>query len=228
MDKVKKTTVLLIDDDAKLAKLLKSFFAKFNITLISETLPSKGIETFRKAAPDLIILDVMLPEMDGFEVCRSLRHESNVPIIMLTARGDVSDRVVGLESGADDYLPKPFEPKELVARIESILSRVSTKTVVKDNTLTFQQLSINKNSHEVTVVGKKVDLTTKEYTLLLLLCEHPGKVFSRDNIMNELSGIDSELFSRSVDILVSRLRNKLKPLDYIQTVWGVGYRFGNK
>lgn len=228
MDKVKKTTVLLIDDDAKLAKLLKSFFAKFNINLISETLPSKGIETFRKAAPDLIILDVMLPEMDGFEVCRSLRHESNVPIIMLTARGDVSDRVVGLESGADDYLPKPFEPRELVARIESILSRVSTKTVVKDNMLIFQQLSINKNSHEVTVAGKKVDLTTKEYTLLLLLCEHPGKVFSRDNIMNELSGIDSELFSRSVDILVSRLRNKLKPLDYIQTVWGVGYRFGNK
>ncbi len=225
MEKHSQPTVLLIDDDEKLAKLLKTYFTKFNLRLISETLPSKGIKTFRKKSPDLVILDIMLPEMDGFEVCRLLRHESNVPIVMLTARGDVNDRVIGLELGADDYLPKPFEPKELVARIESILSRVNDKIGVEENLLTFGKLTIRPSSHEVTANGQEVELTTKEYTLLLLMCTNTGKVFSRDDIMNELSGIDSELFSRSVDILVSRLRNKLKPLDYIQTVWGIGYKF---
>ncbi len=224
MKKDNQPTILLIDDDEKLAKLLKSFFAKFDFHFISEALPSKGIQTFRDVSPDLVILDVMLPEMDGFEVCRLLRSESNVPIIMLTARGDVNDRVIGLETGADDYLSKPFEPKELVARIESILSRVSDKKSV-DDLLTFGQLTIKPSRYEVTVAGKKVKLTTKEYTLLMLMCTNPEKVFNRDDIMNELSGIDSELFSRSVDILVSRLRTKLKPLDYIQTVWGIGYKF---
>lgn len=224
MKKDNQPTILLIDDDEKLAKLLTSYFAKFNLQLISETLPSKGIQRFRETPPDLVILDVMLPEMDGFEVCRLLRSESNVPIIMLTARGDVNDRVIGLETGADDYLSKPFEPKELVARIEIILSRVSDKKTV-DDLLTFGQLTIKPSRYEVTIAGKKVELTAKEYTLLMLMCTNPDKVFSRDDIMNELSGIDSELFSRSVDILVSRLRTKLKPLDYIQTVWGIGYKF---
>lgn len=225
MENNNQATVLLIDDDEKLAKLLKTYFAKFNLNLISETLPSKGIKTFREKAPDLVILDVMLPEMDGFEVCQLLRSESNVPIVMLTARGDVNDRVIGLETGADDYLPKPFEPKELVARIEIILSRVADTDEEEDNLLVFGQLTIKPSSYEVTVAGNKVELTAKEYTLLMLMCTNAGKVFSRDDIMNELSGIDSELFSRSVDILVSRLRNKLKPLDYIQTVWGIGYKF---
>ncbi len=220
-----KPIILLIDDDKKLANLLEKYFAKFGLELVSESLPSEGIKTFRKISPDLVILDVMLPEMDGFEVCRLLRNESNVPIVMLTARGDVNDRVVGLEIGADDYLPKPFEPKELVARIENILSRINNKSQVADDLLTFGKLTIKPTSYEVMVSGKKIDLTTKEYTLLTLMTSSSGKVFSRDDIMNELSGIDSELFSRSVDILVSRLRNKLKPLDYIQTVWGVGYKF---
>lgn len=221
-------TILLIDDDEKLATLLSEYFAKFDLTLLSETLPSKGLEAFKRHAPDLIILDVMLPEMDGFDVCKRIRRQSNVPILMLTARGDVNDRVVGLETGADDYLPKPFDPRELVARIEGILSRIEeTPTHPAENSLQFKQLEINKNSHEVFVAEEKIELTTKEYALLLLMCENPGKVYSRDDIMNELSGIDSELFSRSVDILVSRLRNKLKPLDYIQTVWGIGYKFSD-
>lgn len=228
MTKENQHTILLIDDDEKLAKLLKTYFAKFNLRLVSEYLPSKGLKKFRKLTPDLVILDIMLPEMDGFEVCRKIRRESNVPIVMLTARGDVSDRVIGLETGADDYIPKPFEPRELVARIESILSRISTEPAKpEDNTLAFKQLSINRNSYEVRIDDQVIELTTKEYALLLLMCEHPGKVYSRDDIMNELSGIDSELFSRSVDILVSRLRNKLKPLDYIQTVWGIGYKFSD-
>ncbi len=224
MKKDNQPTILLIDDDEKLAKLLTAYFAKFDLRLISEVLPSKGIKRFRETSPDLVILDVMLPEMDGFEICRLLRAESNVPIIMLTARGDVNDRVIGLETGADDYLSKPFEPKELVARIEIILSRVSDKKAV-DDLLTFGQLTIKPSRYEVAISGKKVDLTAKEYALLMLMCTNPDKVFSRDDIMNQLSGIDSELFSRSVDILVSRLRTKLKPLDYIQTVWGMGYKF---
>lgn len=226
MNNSDKQTILLIDDDEKLAKLLTEYFSKFNLQLISKNAPSKGLKALKKYKPDLVILDVMLPEMDGFEVCKIIRRESNVPILMLTARGDVNDRVVGLETGADDYLPKPFDPRELVARIEGILSRIGENSgQSEENILQFKQLQINKNSHEVSVAGQPVELTTKEYALLILMCEHPGKVYSRDDIMNELSGIDSELFSRSVDILVSRLRNKLKPLDYVQTVWGVGYQF---
>lgn len=224
MKKDNRPTILLIDDDKKIAKLLKTYFAKFDLNLVSEVLPSKGIKAFREKKPDLVILDVMLPEMDGFEICRILRAESNVPIVMLTARGDVNDRVIGLETGADDYLPKPFEPKELVARIEIILSRVADEKPT-DDLLTFGQLTIKPSRREVTIAGEKVELTSKEYALLTLMCTNPDKVFSRDDIMNELSGIDSELFSRSVDILVSRLRTKLKPLDYIQTVWGLGYKF---
>ncbi len=221
--------VLLIDDDEKLAKLLSAYFAKFHIHLLSETLPSKGLAVYQREQPDLVILDVMLPEMDGFEVCRQLRKICNTPIIMLTARGDVNDRVIGLESGADDYLPKPFEPRELVARIDNILARVESGPVVyAPEMVKFNDLTVNKSSHEVLVCGRPADLTTKEYALLTMMIKTPGKVFSRDDIMNELSGIDSELFSRSVDILVSRLRNKLKPLDCIETVWGIGYRFSDE
>lgn len=222
-------TVLLIDDDEKLGALLANYFAKFKIKVLSEVLPSAGIETLKRDKPELIILDIMLPEMDGFEVCRKIRQFSNIPIIMLTARGDVDDRVVGLTTGADDYLPKPFEPRELVVRIENMLTRIEdAPNFTEENLLKLGELSINQNSHEVKVQDKPIDLTAKEYALLTLMVGSPRKIFSRDDIMNELSGIDSELFSRSVDILVSRLRNKLKPLDYIETVWGQGYRFDDK
>lgn len=226
MNTIKQPMVLLIDDDEKLADLLSEYFTQFNIKLIGETLPSKGLTTLAEQHPDLVILDVMLPEMSGFEVCQRIREQSNIPVIMLTARGDVNDRVSGLASGADDYLPKPFDPRELVVRIENILSRI-TETPIESSPdiLQFPQLTINKTSHEVKINQQIIELTAKEYALLTLISEHPDKVYSRDDIMNELSGIDSELFSRSVDILVSRLRNKLKPLDYIQTVWGMGYKF---
>ncbi len=219
-------TILLIDDDEKLGKLLSTFFAKFDFNLLTETHPVQGLKTFQRIQPDLVILDIMLPEMDGFEVCKIIRQTSNVPIIMLTARGDINDRVTGLEIGADDYLPKPFDPRELMARIETILIRIDNDEEENEpDLIQYHHLVINKKSYEVKVAGKPVDLTTKEYALLVLMSEHPGQIYSRDDIMNELSGIDSELFSRSVDILISRLRNKLKPLDYIKTVWGLGYRF---
>lgn len=221
-------TVLLIDDDKKLGKLLSEYFSKFDINLITEINPLQGIGTFKSVQPDLVILDVMLPDMDGFEVCEVLRKMSNVPILMLTARGDVNDRVTGLAIGADDYLPKPFDPRELVVRVETILTRIADDTKANEpDLIQYRQLTINKKSHEVEIAGRQVDLTTKEYALLLLMSEHPGHTYSRDDIMNELSGIDSELFSRSVDILISRLRNKLKPLDYIKTVWGIGYSFND-
>ncbi|PIE45547.1 MAG: DNA-binding response regulator [Gammaproteobacteria bacterium] len=227
MDNIKPSTILLIDDDEKLGQLLTEYLAKFNIKLLTATRPGEGLKQFEKYNPDLIILDIMLPEMDGFDVCRHIRQKSNTPVIILTARGDVNDRVVGLGIGADDYLPKPFDPRELVARIEGILARVQQPLKGDDEIVKFHRLTINKSSYEVRVDEQLIELTTKEYALLLLMCEHPEKVYNRDDIMNELSGIDSELFSRSVDILVSRLRNKLKPLKYIQTVWGTGYKFSD-
>ena len=166
----------------------------------------------------------MLPEMDGFEVCKAIRVFSEIPIIMLTARGDVMDRVVGLELGADDYLPKPFEPRELVARLNTIVRRKQTDSF-EEGVLLFDGLQIDSQQRMVSVNDAPVELTTMEYQLLLLMAASPGKDFSRDDILNQLKGTETELFSRSVDILISRLRSKLKPLEPIKTVYGSGYAF---
>jgi OmpR family response regulator RpaB len=221
--------ILLIDDDERLASLLEEYFHRYDLQLLNATHPNEGIaQVHSNSSIDLVILDIMLPDIDGFEVCRILRKESNIPILMLTARGDVMDRIVGLEIGADDYLSKPFEPRELVARIHNILKRLDEKhpsIPEKNHILKWQHLYIDKERYLVLLNKTTLNLTNKEYALLLLLAENPDKSFDRDSIMNELSGIDAELFSRSVDILVSRLRYKLKPLKCIQTVWGKGYRF---
>jgi OmpR family response regulator RpaB len=217
--------ILLIDDDERLGTLLAEYFLRYDLVLISETHPQSGLQRLDKGDIDLVILDIMLPDMDGFDVCRSIRKQSNIPILMLTARGEVTERIIGLELGADDYLAKPFESRELVARIHNVLKRIHSVQITDNNVLQFTDLSIDKNKRKVLIKQQAIDLTGKEYALLLLLAESPDKEFSRDEIMNALSGIDSGLFSRSVDILVSRLRQKLKPLDCIQTVWGVGYRF---
>ncbi len=220
-------TVLLIDDDERLGKLLTEYFSRYDLTLISEISPKAGLERLENTNIDLVILDIMLPEIDGFEVCRTIRKNSDIPILMLTARGEVMDRIIGLELGADDYLSKPFEPRELVARIHNILKRTqSDKIANKPEILQFPNLKIDKFKRLVTIKQQTIELTTKEYALLLLFAESPYKIFTRDEIMNALSGIDAELFSRSVDILVSRLRQKIQPLDScIQTIWGTGYRF---
>jgi len=221
--------VLLIDDDAKLSGLLGAYFKRFDFELLSATHPKEGLELLASEAPDLIILDVMLPDMDGFEVCRRIRKQSAVPIIMLTARGEVTDRIVGLELGADDYLPKPFEPRELVVRMQSVLRRTVTDERGANDVLSFDGLKIEREKRAVELDGEAVELTTMEYELLVLLATSPGKVFSRDAILNGLRGIDAQLFSRSVDILVSRLRHKLgdtaKQPRFIKTVWGSGYTF---
>jgi DNA-binding response OmpR family regulator len=220
--------ILLIDDDEKLAGLLASYFQRFDLELISATLPSAGLKRLKSDEPDLVILDIMLPEQDGFEVCRTIRKSSSVPIIMLTARGEVTDRIVGLELGADDYLPKPFEPRELVVRIQNILRRSGPRSTDGDE-LKYVDLTVNLERRTVELDSAPLELTTMEYQLLSLFARHPGRTFSRDEILNELRGIDAQIFSRSVDILVSRLRQKLndtaKRPRFIKTVWGTGYTF---
>lgn len=217
--------VLLIDDDEKLAPLLKEYCARYDINIASELLPSKGLMTLKTGSFSAVILDVMLPEMDGFEVCRTIRADNEIPIIMLTARGEVTDRVVGLEIGADDYLPKPFDPRELVARINTIVKRKSSTTTTNTAILRYEGLSIDTDQREVFVNDKKIVLTTMEYQLLSMMAKSPGQDFSRDDILNKLKGTETELFSRSVDILISRLRSKLKPTEPIMTVYGAGYAF---
>jgi two-component system, OmpR family, response regulator len=216
--------ILLIDDDEGLASPLAAFFARFEFALDSATRPSAGLALLRANDYDAAILDVMLPEMDGFELCRTIRRESDVPIIMLTARGDVMDRVVGLEIGADDYLPKPFEPRELLARLQTVLRRARAPLGTAKR-LNFDGLQIDLERRQVTSGDRIVELTSTEFELLVLLASEPQKVFSRDDIMNRLRGHEAELFTRAVDLLVSRLRKKLEPLDCIKTLRNAGYAF---
>jgi two-component system, OmpR family, response regulator len=219
--------LLLIDDDELLGPPLAAYFARAGFELQHATRPSAGLALLRGKGPgfDAAILDVMLPEMDGFELCRTIRKESELPIIMLTARGDVMDRVVGLELGADDYLPKPFEPRELLARVQTILRRVPAG-VNAARLLRFEGIEIDLDRRSVMRHGEIIDLTSTEFELLALLAAAPHKVFSRDDILEKLRGRSAEdIHSRAVDILVSRLRRKLEPLDCIHTLRNAGYTF---
>jgi len=220
--------ILLIDDDEHLAPPLAAYFARFDCVLDSATRPSEALAMLRAGHyqnHDVAILDVMLPEMDGFALCRLIRSESDIPIVMLTARGDVMDRVVGLELGADDYVPKPFEPRELVARVQTILRRQRSAPPASSSTQqrVFDGLSIDLDRRQVLRHGERVELTGTEFELLALLAAEPGKVFSRDDILNRLRGHEAELYTRAVDIVVSRLRKKLEPLDCIKTLRNAGY-----
>jgi two-component system, OmpR family, response regulator len=217
--------LLLIDDDELLGPPLAAYFARAGFELQHATRPSAGLALLRGGGFDAAILDVMLPEMDGFELCRTIRKESELPIIMLTARGDVMDRVVGLELGADDYLPKPFEPRELLARVQTILRRVPAGANAA-RLLRFEGIEIDLDRRSVMRNGDVIDLTSTEFELLALLAATPHKVFSRDDILEKLRGRSAEdIHSRAVDILVSRLRRKLEPLDCIHTLRNAGYTF---
>lgn len=220
-------TILIIDDDAKLNLLLKDFFKDFGFTTLTAIHPEDGLKIIKQKSPDIIILDVMLPEMNGFEVCKTVRKFSNIPIIMLTAKGELMDRVVGLELGADDYLAKPFEPRELVARIQSVLRRIHP--VDKNQVRKFGSMAINFNKHTVELNGKNIEMTTNEFSVLCLLARNQNKVLTRDQILDEMSGIECDAFNRSVDITMSRLRQKLndnpKNPSFIKTIWGTGYMF---
>jgi OmpR family response regulator RpaB len=213
--------ILLIDDDARMGEPLAAYCRRFDFDLQQATRPREGLALLRQGGFDAVILDVMLPEQDGFAVCRAIRAESDVPVVMLTARGDVTDRVVGLELGADDYLPKPFDPRELVARITTVLRR--RRTAAPDARLRFDGLVIDPVTRSVERQGAPVELTGTEFELLLLLAREPGRVFSRDDILNQLRGHEAELVTRAVDIVVSRLRRKLEPLPAIKTLRNAGY-----
>ena len=215
--------LLLIDDDEKLAEPLQVYFSRFDLDLESETRPLQAIERLRREQFELVVLDVMLPQIDGFETCRRIRQFSDIPIIMLTARGDVMDRVVGLELGADDYLPKPFEPRELVARIQNILKR--SKDSSNRELFEIGDIRIDLSKKLVEKNGLIIDITSTEFSLLTLLIQNQDRVFSRDDIMHELRGIDADIYSRAIDVLVSRLRQKLQRPELIRTVRGTGYQF---
>jgi OmpR family response regulator RpaB len=222
--------VLLIDDDEALAAPLAQYLARFDFELAAATRPSVGLQRLETEAFDALILDGMLPEMDGFEFCKRLRAGDeawrHLPVLMLSARGDLTDRVVGLELGADDYLAKPFEPRELAARLQSLLRRAGQQArsgVVSTKVRAFDGLRIDPNRREVRIGPTTIDLTSTEYELLLMLASEPGRVFSRDEILNQLRGHEAELYTRSVDLLVSRLRKKLAPLEAVKTLRNAGY-----
>jgi DNA-binding response OmpR family regulator len=222
-----KKTILIIDDDEKLNTLLTDYLAKYDFQVMSATHPDEGLKKLKIHSPNLIILDVMLPGMSGFEVLKTVRRSSTVPVIMLTARGEFTDRVVGLELGADDYLAKPFEPRELVARILSVLRRTGQNVISAKRT--FGPLAIDFQKRVATLHDLSLDLTTTEFAALSLLVENPGAVLNRDQIMDALRGMECDAFNRSIDITMSRLRQKLKDNpknpDFIKTIWGTGYVF---
>jgi len=224
-------TLLLIDDDVKLLLRLKKYLERFGFTVFTKDNPLGGIDHIKNSEIDLVILDVMLPDIDGLEALRRIRKDyGNLPVIMLTARGEVTDRIVGLELGADDYLPKPFEPRELVARIQTVLRR-SSHRIQKDNKdfIEIKGLKINFNNHRVDLNKSEIILTNLEFQLLKVFMENVGRVLNRNFLLDSLKGVDWESFDRSIDVLISMLRNKIKdnpkkPV-FIKTVWGTGYMF---
>jgi DNA-binding response OmpR family regulator len=225
-----KARILVIDDDRKMTRLLGEYLLRFDYQVLAAHHPDEGLNLLRQQRPDAIVLDVMLPDKDGFETCRLLRQESTVPILMLTARGEVHDRILGLTLGADDYLPKPFEPRELAARLQALLRRRHLNATPE--TLRFGPLSVDVSARQATLNEAPLSLTTAEFDLLQTFAQRPGHVWERDRLFEKLAGASPDIDSRSLDVLVSRLRQKLRddPREpqWIRTVRGVGYLFMGK
>ena len=223
-----KTKVLVVEDDANIAELLRLYLEKDGFEIAVANDGGKGVSEFERFRPDIVLLDIMLPVMDGWSVCREIRSMSKTPIIMLTARGDTLDKVAGLEMGADDYVTKPFEIKEIIARIHAVLRRYSEETATASKKLVFDKLEINMESFELTVDGKKVDAPPKEMELLYHLASTPNRVYTRNQLLDEVWGFDYFGDSRTVDVHIKRLREKLENVSdqwSLKTVWGVGYKF---
>jgi two-component system phosphate regulon response regulator OmpR len=227
MERKKQYRLLMIDDDTALNELLVEYFDRFGHTLATSSTAADGRRRLRRDDPDLLILDVMLPDADGMELCKAIRAESDIPIVMLTARGDLPDRVLGLEFGADDYVPKPFEPRELVARVETLMRR-SRETPSRRLTAAGG-LVLETETRRVTLQDAELELTSMEFELLRILIESRGRVLTREMLLRKLRGIDADIFDRSVDMLISRLRKKLgddsRSPRFIKTVWRSGYQF---
>ena len=222
-------SVLIVEDDRNIAELLQMYLEKEGYAVTTAFDGGQGLQKFRSIKPDLVLLDVMMPVMDGWAVCKSIRSESTTPIIMLTAKGETDDKVNGLRSGADDYITKPFEMREVLARIEAVLRRTgSTAVQAQSRRLVFDRLVIDMDAFELTVDGKKVDTPPKEMELLFYLASSPNRVYTRNQLLDEVWGFDYFGDSRTVDVHVKRLREKLEGVSEswsLKTVWGVGYKF---
>ena len=221
--------ILVVEDDRNISDLIRMYMEKEGFEVRSAYDGGKAIEEFEKQAPDLVLLDIMLPVMDGWAVCRKIRETSKVPIIMLTAKGEVNDRITGLEMGADDYIVKPFEMKELSARIKAVLRRYSAHDNQRDDGIVkFDNIEISLDKYELKLKGKSVDIPPKELVLLYFLASNYNRVFTRDQLLDKVWGFDYLGDSRTVDVHVKRLREKLEGVSdkwVLKTVWGVGYKF---
>ena len=220
--------ILVVDDDTQLTDLIEEFLEPHGFTVSSRHTPESAFKYLEHETVDLVVLDIMLPGMDGLQFLRKLRETSSVPVIMLTARGEVSDRIIGLELGADDYMPKPFEPRELLARIQSILRRSNAPSDLQD-ILIFDGLTVDKLRQEVYLDDELVHLSTTEFEALSLFSSNAGKVLDREFLVENIRGIRWQSYDRSIDVLVSRLRSKLgetpNSMRFIKTIHGVGYKF---
>ena len=220
-------SILIVEDDKNIADLLRLYLEKEGMTCHVAGDGLEGLEKFHAVQPDLVMLDIMLPSMDGWSVCRKIRETSKTPIIMLTAKGELEDKVSGLEMGADDYITKPFETKEVLARIHAVLRRFGEEEQMEKK-LSFDRLVVNLDSYELLVDGKRVDTPPKELELLFHLASSPNRVFTRNQLLDEVWGFDYFGDSRTVDVHIKRLREKLEEVSdqwRLKTVWGVGYKF---
>jgi DNA-binding response OmpR family regulator len=223
-------TILVVEDEPKIAKLARDYLEKGGFRVLTTGDGSEALIIARREDPDLIVLDLNLPGMDGLDVCRHLRAASDVPIIMLTARVDETDRLIGLELGADDYITKPFSPRELVARVRALLRRVQGG-LRQPGALRVHDLEIDLKGHRVTRAGEPINLSRMEFNLLAALAQHPGQTFTREQLMRQLHGVTDAGYDRSIDAHIKKLRRKLERVpsepEYILTVYGVGYRFAD-
>ena len=223
--------ILIVDDDRNICELLRLYIEKEGFETAIANDGKAAIRTFDAVDPDLILLDIMLPELDGWQICREIRKKSQCPIIMLTAKGEVFDKVLGLELGADDYVVKPFETKEVIARIHAVLRRMGKNDAPKTQEVSFENLTINLTNYELRVRGEQIDTPPKEMELIYHLASNPNRVFTRDQLLDEVWGFDYYGDSRTVDVHVKRLREKLEGVSdkwALKTVWGVGYKFESK
>lgn len=220
--------ILIVDDDQNICELLRLYIEKENYEVAIANTGKQALNLFNSFHPDLILLDIMLPELDGWQVCREIRKTSSCPIIMLTAKGEVFDKVLGLELGADDYVVKPFETKEVIARIKAVLRRIGKTEEADVKIVSFDKLTINLTNYELKVNGVQIDTPPKEMELIYHLASNPNRVYTRDQLLDEVWGFDYYGDSRTVDVHVKRLREKLEGVSdqwSLKTVWGVGYKF---
>jgi two-component system response regulator RegX3 len=215
-------TVLLVEDEESIAQLLRSYLGSHGFRVVWVASGEEALEELERHPVRIVVLDIGLPGMDGFDVCRAIRYRSKVPLVMLTARDEEADRVVGLEIGADDYVPKPFSPRELTARLKAVLRRAEDR--VESAVLALEDVLLNRERREVSVAGVPVKLTAKEFDLLAYLIEHPGLVFTREQLLDRVWDLSYSAGTRTIDMHVASLRRKLARPDLIQTVRGIGYR----